>query len=441
MISKDPCVIAAKVPRWLAEKKIADFTLSARVNQALQGASIWLVGDLATTSLAQLIAIPIGLQAMCELGDRLQRASEIGESCFQKEENVGLNHIKASSKSLKRDAILAVLNASSTPLHYKEIAKLATKIMGTRVAEAYVYHIGEEHWWVIESGFFALERHLPVGRATLLSVGAKAEDVVISGPADRQWHTLEILAALTELNPGLTDVFDEYLLDIALQKSKRLIWLRRMTWTAGDGNYLTSQAKVSGGRLRINQRQEMISILEKAGAPMAEAEILDHLRETRGSGFKNCIAPFEQMIRVGPRLWGLNDRDIVLKLSEQPALIDQLYVRLVKQGYAFYKSEIEPIAAEAGVAVETIYSLCQLDARFQTSVGHIFLGEWGDPRRATHLRATIAVLTNGRRRLTLEQIMDEVAVLTHRKTNKSTISSILSSIGAIKDERKLWRLD
>src|SRR5882762_968703 len=37
--------------------------------------------------------------------------------------------------------------------------------MGTRVAEAYVYHIGLEHWWVIKSGFFALERHLPVGRA------------------------------------------------------------------------------------------------------------------------------------------------------------------------------------------------------------------------------------------------------------------------------------
>jgi hypothetical protein len=121
--------------------------------------------------------------------------------------------------------------------------------------------------------------------------------------------------------PGLVSL-DKYVVDFILQSSTMLRSLGRMTW---------AKAIATSGN-RIDVRQAIMALLQQAGFPLSSNEIRQRLVALRGLSDNFQIYSSEAIVRVDSRRWGLNDRDISLKRSDQPALLEHLAEVLGQRG-------------------------------------------------------------------------------------------------------------
>lgn len=323
----------------------------------------------------------------------------------------------------------AVLQASDHPLHFSEIAKLASIRAGREIDVRRAHNAAATVGFLLGRGTYGLERHLRLESGDVERLGDEAEDVVGDGLPGRQWHTSEILNALIERSSSLALRTDKYVVDVALQRSAGLRRLGRLVWAQSNPD--------DGAVARANVRQAIVAVVQQAGRPLRTSEIKQRLIALRGVNETFQVAAGDPLIRIGPGIWGLNDRDIALKRVDQPRLLDHLAQTLSKRGAGLHVTEILD-ALEGNVPVEMtsemVCSLATLDARMHVNTAqYVFLEEWGGPRRMSLSEAVEAILAGAHEPRSLDDIIFEVERAIIRTCERSAVTNCLRAQGAVFD--------
>jgi hypothetical protein len=317
----------------------------------------------------------------------------------------------------------AVLTESDEPLHYSTISALATDRAGKPIDIRRAHSAAASVGYLLGRGLYGVDRHLP-DMQTLQYISDEAEEIVGTGPVGRQWHTSEILSAIVER--GNADVlgtgFDKYTLDIALQKVADLKRLGRMTWMIADGNDETA---------RIDIRQAVIALLQQAGRPLHTDEIRQRLIALRGVNQHFQIVAADPVLRVGVGIWGLNDRDVVIKRASQPRFLDGLVGILNDRKTGIHISELErsTLTSASGLTARTLFSLACTDARLSVNPGdYLYLEDWGGPRRESVSEAAKIIMERAAGPLPIDDIMSLVEARIRRRCERTSLSHCLRAI-------------
>jgi hypothetical protein len=197
-------------------------------------------------------------------------------------------------------AIAAVLAQAESPLHFSEIAKRAGDILGSSVDERTTHNaLGREGVWLYDRGTYGLIRHCPISETKRQSICRLVEHMLYEGPINRQWHSSEIIDRLMERFPGAPQDLDPYVLRMCIEKSKKIVFLKRMVWARADSGMTVGD--------RIDTTDSFIQILEQAGEPLTGAELKRRLSEIRGVSENMQIHGNDRLITVAPNVWGLSD--------------------------------------------------------------------------------------------------------------------------------------
>lgn len=335
-------------------------------------------------------------------------------------------------------AVKAVLRESRTPLHYLEIQERCEKRLGRKLEERRVHNAAASVGLLYGRGTYGLEGHLPLSEAECQSIVEAAEDVLASGPGERQWHANEIVEALSEQDLDLSCELDPYLLSIALARSSEVASLGRMMWT-------TQGAGAKGSAHRIDVRQAVISLLQTEGRPLSAGEIRDRLSAERGLNKYFQIPQGESLIRVASGKWGLIERDVPFSPEERSELERLLHEALIARGKALHVSEIEgvlkhSISLSADVDPMLIADLVQRNRVMSLARGGLlFLAEWGDPRRPTLQQAVKDLfLSCGEHGLTMDEIHEELERLVERPLVRASLPSCCDDVADFSPATNRW---
>jgi hypothetical protein len=314
----------------------------------------------------------------------------------------------------------AVLSESDCTLHFSEIAALASARSGREIDVRRAHGAAASVGLLLGRGSYGLDRHLPLDPPALQELAEAAEEVVLEGSPGRQWHASEILAALIECGNLSALSADKYVIEIALRRSGTLEGLGRMVWTRGPNEAEESAA-------RIDVRQAIIAILQQAGRPLRAHEIRHRLIALRGVNETFQISAGDPLIRVGPALWGLNDRDLPVKRAEQPWLMDQLVDELRRSGTGIHVSELDRrLDLPTGLSPTMVATLCAADSRMRINVAqYMYLAEWGEPRRESIGDATKVILSSAEAPLSFDEIAERVTARVRRPCDRQAISASL----------------
>jgi hypothetical protein len=262
----------------------------------------------------------------------------------------------------------AVLSGSDTPLHYTEIASRAAARAHRVMDERRTHGVAAEVGYLFGSGTYGMLKHLSVTRAEWESLADEAAEIVAEAPSDRQWHTSELLKTLHERGVLFPSGFDKYQLDIALKQVGQLHSLGRMVWTRDD---------VSNDGVRVDIRQAVIAILQTAGGPITSTELRQRLVAVRGINEGMQFHVLDPLIKLDSQMWALNDRDIPIKRSDQPAFLDEIVECLRSRMAPVHISECEAVFGNA-LPPRALFCLSALDMRLRSTQDRfLMLSEWG----------------------------------------------------------------
>lgn len=326
----------------------------------------------------------------------------------------------------------AVLEESDRPLHYAEIAQRAEQRSGRSVDVRRAHHAAAEVGFLFSRGTFGTRRHLRLDEGEMSALAEFAEELVLDGETDRQWHCNEILGLLGErLGHERLQGVDQYHLDIALKERGTLRNFGRLVWSQ-------QAAESTGARIEI--REAAIATLQSAGRPLRANEIRQRLCAVRGIGQHFSLMASDPLIRIGPSLWGLNDRDCVIKRRAQPSFLAILLETLEARGSGIHLSELsEDLFGQSAVSPDEVFALAVLDERFRVSVGqYLYLREWGEPRRATVFAAVRTVLANSVSPMAFEDIVYLAQQRVGRSVSRGLISGALQRLGAKLAGASMW---
>ena len=124
-------------------------------------------------------------------------------------------------------------------------------------------------------------------------------------------------------------------------------------------------------------------MLQVAERPLKAADIYQRLITIRSLNDHFQIVPYDPSIRVGPSLWGLNDRDVTIKRADQPRFREALIEILNQWRRGIHLTELESLISTInGVTANSLFSIACLDSRLRVSSSqYIYLDEWDGPRR------------------------------------------------------------
>jgi hypothetical protein len=230
------------------------------------------------------------------------------------------------------------------------------------------------------------------------------------------------------------DALDKYSLDIILRKAPSLQRLGRLTWAAAGEDKAIA---------RVDIRNAIVSIIRESGQPLTTEDITAKLSSVRGTEENLAIWNFDPVIRVGRRLWGLNDRDAPISRHQQSVLFGQIALLLHKRGEGIQVSEIFvqfPEIQHMGVSEDMFCSLASHDEFVAVnSERYMFLREWGDARRPT-LSATIETVLLEHQPITFEEILNTASHLLGQSVSRPRLSKLLQRIGDFQPLTSLWTL-
>lgn len=324
----------------------------------------------------------------------------------------------------------AVLLDSDVPLHFSEIAKRANLRAGKDFDVRRAHNAAASIGVLFGRGIYGLDHHIRLSDQERVLICDELEQVILGGPDERQWHNSELLSIAAERNLPKIEALDKYTIDIVLRPSQAIQSLGRMTWSKA----------MSSGSNRIDVRQAVIALLQKAGAPLTSNEIRQRLVAIRGVSDNFQIYSSNSMVRIDTLRWGLNDRDIPLKRADQRAFIDCLVDILGERKQGIHITEVleevgDLLKSPEQLSSETIFSLASLDNRLQTTTSqYLFLREWGEARRQTLADATLATLRDAKSSLSLDEVVAGVQKGILRPCEKRAVSSCLKAIDAVFDE-------
>jgi hypothetical protein len=288
-----------------------------------------------------------------------------------------------------RAAVAAIMEQAEGPLTIADIrdqcAERLDETPSDNALRNALQHIGAFPFSGRRYGF---ERHLQLSDEVVLDVLAELENILASGPAERQWHCAELAEILLEQRPDLPDHIDSFGTNVILHRSDRANYLGRLVWTCSSSSRTSSNDRIEIAELTL-------TILARAGRPMTGAELCDEIKKIRGLNSTALFAPSDLMARVGPGAWGLVDRDFALDTAGRSDLLDALHEVLSRRSRGLHVSELRSALDKVGRSVPEevtdymIFGLTQVDQRFQIGRGQIVgLAGWDDLGRYT-LRAAI----------------------------------------------------
>lgn len=280
--------------------------------------------------------------------------------------------------------VVKVLEESEGPLHYGEVHRRAQLCTNSDLEIRRVHNaLNQPGVFLFGRGTFGLRRHLNADSDEIAAVQDAAEEVVLSGDPDRQWHADEILEQLPFDSSAGRRVFTPYDLNIILSASKRVRYLNRMVWVADSSSHRDSTD-------RIDIAQACARLLREAGRPLTRMEILEQLRDWRGTGRHFQLHGSPDVVSISPGVWGLRGRDLPLSAGEVASILDTLHHCLITTGKGLHQSELSCALANDGLRLADdvdsywILSLAGTDARFRVFYGgYVGLGGWPDSRRLT----------------------------------------------------------
>lgn len=326
--------------------------------------------------------------------------------------------------------ILAVLEDSDRPLHYSEIATLASERGGREIDERRAHSAAAEVGYLLGRGSFGTDRHLGYGTDAMMALAEEASALVNDGPDGRQWHASELATAIADDPDWTNRPPNKYVIDVALRLYSPLKRLGRMVWAHADA---------APDAARVDLRQAVIATLQQAGGPLTGAELHQRLVAIRGINDGWNFVCGDPVIRLGSGRWGINDRDVPLKRAEQAELQEKLVQMLEGRGFGLHISEIHH-PETPGLTSRMLLSLAALDPRLQVSAGqYLYLRAWGSPRRATIGEACLDVLRQSSP-IGFEELYDAVVERIDRVCTRSDVSSALQGLEARFDESGLWTL-
>ena len=336
--------------------------------------------------------------------------------------------------------IQAVLEQAEGPLHFTEVAKRATELLGKPVDERRaISALTSQGAQLYGRGIYGLEKFNPISPRMCSNISLIVTNMIYYGPLMRQWHCSEILRALQVKYPTLPKGLDNYILNIILKDSDRLTYLNRMVWVRSDSNQTVND--------RIDMADAFTHILEENGRPLKGKEIKSRLSAVRGVSINLQIQPTDRMIQVGPDYWGLIDRDIGGTLEENSKKLDTLYSKLQERQKGIHVSEVYQYVSVCDNSSElpsayALLNLAQRDSRLYLGRSmYLGLAEWGgDTRRLNISTAVKKLMIEAKAPMSIAEINTRVEDLTEIPID-GTVTNILINIGAIYDQTsRLWHL-
>jgi hypothetical protein len=322
--------------------------------------------------------------------------------------------------------VFAILEESDRPLHYSEIAVLATQRAGREIDERRVHNSAAEVGHLLGPGIFGTARHLGLDAGELMVLAEEASALVTDGPSGRQWHASELAAAISDDLDWADRAPNKYVIDVALRLYSPLKWLGRMVWSVAE-------ARVDA--MRVEGRQAIIAALQQAGGPLKGSDLQQRLITIRGVNENSNFVARDPIVKLGSGYWGLNDRDLPVKRQDQPALQEKLLQMLEVKGVGLHVSEIQ---IPVGLTPRMFMSIASLDTRIQASPGqYMYLRTWGGPRRQTMTEACLETLRSSGQ-ISFEELYSTVTQKIGRLCDRREVSSALQRVEACLGPDGLW---
>lgn len=332
--------------------------------------------------------------------------------------------------------VAAALESTLRPLHFTEIPKKVYELFGKTVEVRRAHSAAIAVGLLFGRGTYGAWRHYPLNSDEISLLCSESEEIIIAGPAGRQWTCFEIVEKLGASGLAFIEHVDQYILNIALRESKILSNLGRFVWAqAKDYSASTSD--------RIDVFEAALSVLEVAGKPMTVAEIREKLVRERGLSGYFQLQPRGSLVRVGLGKFGILERDVPLTADERRNMILALETLLHARGTGIHVAEVSTLLVKVFPAVSRvrdpylIFSLAQVDSRFNISPGnYVYLQQWEGPRRLTLNEAVHETLHGaGSDGLKISDIAARATVLLGRSIPRESIYQGLSAAGARYDEQ------
>ncbi|MGF1742041.1 hypothetical protein L4C34_13345 [Vibrio profundum] len=335
-------------------------------------------------------------------------------------------------------AVSAALTKAEKPLHYSEIAEMATVILGRpvneRLAHNAVQRLGGK---LFGRGVYGLSHFNPISERMCKNIRLVVSKIIYDGPIMKQWHCGEIITQLKNQFPGLPPELDHYILNMILEDEDKLNYLNRMVWARSD----SGQSKDD----RVDMADAFTKILEDNGGPLKGNEIKVRLQEIRGVTDNLQIQPTDRMILVGPDYWGLVDRDVPGSAEENQARLDAIYNYLRGSQKGIHYTEIEDVLKTKDIPGDapqpyTLLNLAQRDERFYLARA-MFLGlaEWGeDVRRLNFSQAVRKIVQEMTRPMSIAEVNAKVESLTGLEVDGTVTGLLLNQGGKYDPLIKLW---
>ncbi len=335
-------------------------------------------------------------------------------------------------------AVQAVMLQAESPLHFAEVAVRATKLLGKpvddRLAQNALMRQGAK---LYGRGIYGLEKFNPISPRMCDSIRIVVCNLMYEGPRMKQWHANEILTTLQAKFPALPKELDNYILNIILQGSDRLVYLNRMVWGRMDSNQSVSD--------RVDMADAFTQILEENGGPLKGKEIKQRLADIRGVSKNLQLQPTERMIQIGPDFWGLIERDVGGLDTENTKKLDFLCQQLNERQKGIHVSEVEQFVEVSDEpdnlpSAYALLNLAQRDDRLHLGRS-MFLGlaEWGgDTRRLNIAQAVRKLLASMVGPMTIAEINARVEDMIEMPVS-GTVTGVLIDEGAVYNQGlRVW---
>jgi len=329
----------------------------------------------------------------------------------------------------------ALLECSDRPLHYEDVAKLYEEEYGVPISIRYVHSCMVcSDFILFDRGTYGVAKHLNISRSDQDIVINKIEEVISSGPENRQWHSRNLPRYFE--GESFYDRLNQYTISAILRNSRKLKYLGKFLWKLHS-----SQDEITE---RLQIKNVAYAALKKADAPLRSEDLAEEIAKVRGVGEHLQLHPNELYSRVDPSTWGLLERDFVLPLQEQKGIKDFMYELLLQNGKALHKSELVKAAASYNLPDEMldghILGILVTDDRFKSwHGGFIGLSDWKTPGRKTFDQVMKEVADSIVETSTTEDIVKNAREKLGYDFIKNRISIYLNKYGLFYDKDKgVW---
>ena len=333
--------------------------------------------------------------------------------------------------------VRSLLHTVTQPLSLDRYAEMVASILGQDVPLHSIHNVLLKNGLLFGRNLFGSYQHLNVSREDQQTVIASAEYIIQFGPEGRQWSCTELL---TLLEDGIIDEevgLDKYILNNILTQSTRLESMGRLIWR---------KKSHVGSDQRIDFAQACAVILEQAGHPLSEKDIIQQVQQIRGISEYALILPDQHIARIKKGLWGLVERDFCLAPEEIQHVFEQLFDILDTKNQALHVSEIRDalrprLVLREDVTNEMIVGLAQTDSRFRLRRGKLLcLSTWDTPRRLTVSEAMDTIIDQWSHPMSTQEIVEQISKLIGRPfTNEGFLNTYLNNRGIwFKRELHAW---